>query len=279
MITMAGNQIHFYDIAKLIELNKEKSEFQFKLTYATANTTTISKEAITELESSLAKVSSSHSALLAKLQSAGVAIAFPNEDVINELSVKITAFGPTDIISAVKTKTGPAYELMGKRSVLVKKNYENRENIGKLLILVAKISKTNSDISGKLLTSIKSGQMLATSDMSSLNSTDKNYLGKLFHRIGFSLPEHSELEIPIPLNNRIVWIDKKSSTDLLSNFDKIKSLSTKIQLRNAERQVLIFDDVKEKEFADLQHEYLKLLKEQDGLLKSFNEEESIFTNS
>ncbi|MDO8553483.1 MAG: hypothetical protein Q7S22_01645 [Candidatus Micrarchaeota archaeon] len=275
---MAEDKISFYDIAKLIELNKEKAELQFKLTYALANKDSISKETLLNLETLSTNVSSSLSVLLAKLQSAGVLIALPNENAINELSAQINAFSPTDIISAVKTKSGPLYELMGKRAVFVKKNYESRENIGKLLILIAKISKTNPDLSVKILAAIRSGQELTSLDQDSLNPTDKGYLGKLFHRIGILLPDYKDLEVSIPLNHRIVWIDKQSSTELILNFDKIKSLSTKIQLRNAERQVQIFDDVKEKEFTDLQHEYLKLLKEQDSLLKLFNEEETAFTH-
>lgn len=276
---MTEKKISFYDISKLIELNKEKAELQFKLLYALANTNSVSKETAVELESSIAKVSASHSFILSKLNAAGISFALPNENTINELSVQVNGFNPNDIIAAVKTKSGPTYELMGKRAVLVKKNYESRENIGKMLLLIANIGKKNKELSGKLLEAVKSGgNPLLASDISLLTPKELHHLGNLFHRVGLSFPDHKTVEVPIPMNHRVVWIDQKSSTDLLSNFDKIKSLSTKIQLRNAERQVKVFDDNEEKEFVELQHEYLKLLKEQDSILKSFNEEEIEFTH-
>ena len=46
-----------------------------------------------------------------------------------------------------------------------------------------------------------------------------------------------------------------------------------IQLRNAERQIKVFDSREEDEFSALQRQYLELLKEQDELLREYNEEE------
>ena len=50
---------------------------------------------------------------------------------------------------------------------------------------------------------------------------------------------------------------------------RTQQVSMKVQLRNAERQVLTFDEAQEKDFEALQHEYLNLLKEQDELLRDF----------
>lgn len=266
----------FREIARLIELNKEKAELQFKLDYASSNSA--SKDQIKALQDLLAKVSDSVKSIHSMMQNHNVEFILPNEGQINEYSAELAKSEHAAIVSAIRSKEGSVYDLMSKRAAITKRNYENRENIGKLLILLSKIKSKNKPLAGEIAKSMRLGSF----DMSaiandSLDNKQASYLSRFLVRVGITKSEDIIGEICMNINNRIVWVNKEASDKLLSNSDKMKALSNKIQLKNAERQVKVFNDQEEKDYSELQHEYLKLLKEQDELLKDFNEEENIFS--
>ena len=81
-------------------------------------------------------------------------------------------------------------------------------------------------------------------------------------------------EVRMVVSNDAVWVSEEVRERLEDNLKNLHAISSKVQLRNAERQVRVFSEHEEKEFETLQHEYLQLLKEQDELLKEFYEEEN-----
>jgi uncharacterized membrane protein YgaE (UPF0421/DUF939 family) len=87
--------------------------------------------------------------------------------------------------------------------------------------------------------------------------------------------EPDELEIRMEISNRLVWVSEAAKWQLEENLKRINDLNSHIQLKNAERQIKRFSDAEEEQFADLQRRYLELLKQQDELLREFNEEERL----
>jgi hypothetical protein len=117
-------------------------------------------------------------------------------------------------------------------------------------------------------------------------NTDANVASKiaaLLGRIGLNCrieegslvaSEQSD-EVEVEIANKKVWVSACRLELLNKNKESLYNISSKIQLKNAVRQIKEFSEEEEKEFAAMQNEYLKLLKEQDELLKDFYEEEHI----
>jgi hypothetical protein len=89
-----------------------------------------------------------------------------------------------------------------------------------------------------------------------------------------------ETEVPVLLqDNKRVWIVEPKQEVFMEVEEKLKTVSTKIQLKNAERQVKVFNEKEEKEFGEIQNEYLRLLKSRDEILDEFYNEERMLENA
>jgi len=82
-------------------------------------------------------------------------------------------------------------------------------------------------------------------------------------------------EIPFVISNRKVWVAAEAADKLNQNLDKLGQIHPRLQWKNAQRQIKELSDDEEDEFKNLQRKYLDLLKEQDEILKEFNEEENL----
>src|SRR3989344_8723331 len=60
----------------------------------------------------------------------------PNRKEIDEFTLRINQYARGELDLAIREKKGEAYELMKKRAALVKNNYERREDVARLTILL-----------------------------------------------------------------------------------------------------------------------------------------------
>ncbi|MBS3068198.1 hypothetical protein J4450_05820 [Candidatus Micrarchaeota archaeon] len=260
------------DITKLIELNKERAELEFKSKFD--NSENIKHEA---------KLVSAHiAAITDKLIKAGMRIAFPHEKQISAFTTELKKFMDSEIFDALKSKKGEIYELLSARGVLLKQNFDNRLNIAKINILLSKLPVV---VRTKLLDTLREGKLLQDISIDT-DEKARVLMIRLFLRLGVPvfldegtlsaeppIDKQFDVEVPVALGNKHVWVSERIANNLVELNNKIKLISTRIQLRNAEKQVKIFNETEEKEFADLQSEYLSLLKNQDAMLVDFYNEE------
>ena len=202
-------------------------------------------------------------------------LVISQERTINKIGDEIRSFDKKALNEAMRGKTGEEYKSVILLLTLLKRNYENRNEIAKINLLIGKLDKDNATIVKRML------QEWEFEEMKKLNLNDKK-LEKLLHtlisriRISFGDPVVIE-EVPLNLNERRVWVPKEFADAINQNLDKIRIYSTKIHIFSAEKQSNSLNADKEKEFAQLQEEYLKVLKEQDEILKDFNNEEDLLS--
>lgn len=267
---MAEIVITLSDIIKLIELNKERAELEFKSKFDNSD----------GIKHDLKLVNAHIAAITDKLIKAGMRIALPNEKQITEFTNDLKKFRDSEIFDALKSKKGNIYELLSVRGVLLKQNFDNRVNIAKINILLSKLPVV---VRTKLLDTLREGKLLYDISIDA-DEKVRLLLVRLFLRLGVKAflngntisavtEKQTDIEVPIALGNKSVWVSERIANNLVELNNKLKQISTRIQLRNAEKQVKIFSDVEEKEFADLQSEYLSLLKNQDAMLVDFYNEE------
>ena len=278
---MDTKTIGIAEITQYIELNKKKAELEFK--YAIIHEKNKSENK-TEIEKELAVIHNKIASIQAKLTENQIPIVMPYQEEIEILTERLKNVNHTMILTALQAKKGAVYELLTLRGTILKNNFEKRTDIAKLLLLMNSFS---TNMKTDVYTAIKKGKITGEIGCSE-DESKKKLLMKLFWRIGIvsyvdgnsitaQKTEHNqEEEMQIVLqDNKKVWITQSKQTILYEVEEKLKRISAKIQLKNAERQVKVFDESEEKEFSDIQNEYLRLLKDRDAVLNEFYNEEVV----
>ena len=165
-----------------------------------------------------------------------------------------------------------------QRGAIVKSNTENRFEIAKLNMEIGRLSEEEKT---KTLEVLKLGAIFGPIAFTTADEAIIKRIAKFMRRCGIPcvasgkeiVAGSEDGEVKMAFANRMVWVSDEVRKRLEDNLKRTQQVSMKVQLRNAERQVLSFDDAQEKDFETLQHEYLDLLKEQDELLKDFFGEE------
>ncbi len=255
------------DILGYLELSKKKAELEFGKNVLKQDNDADMARNKAELDDSLQRLR-------------GAAIVSPNQRKLDDLGRVLSGYSFEEIKGALKTRSGPAYDALIQRGAIVKANSGNRLEIAKLNM---ELSKLSQDDRSRLSDVIKLGAIFGPLHLPSADKDAKARIARFMRRCGIPCESSgkeirpgspADSETRMIVFNRTVWVDLETKRKLEENLSKTQQVSVKVQLRNAERQVLSFDEEQEKGFAALQKEYLDLLKEQDELLKEFNSEES-----
>lgn len=259
------------ELARLMELNKRKAELEFQKSVFGAN-----------VESDLARLVSAAEELSEKANGSGVELVLPGQKRLDELAKALDEFSAEEMREGLKIKDGRAFQTLKDRGMIVKRNFENRFEIAKLMVLAAKMK----DEKKSLLDIVAAGALASPLSIASLSDENRKRLARIMRRCGIdcvagenglepAMGKNAEKEARLHVSNRPVWISQESKPRLEENLKRMENLNARIQLKNAERQLKTFSEEEETNFALLQREYLNLLKEQDELLKDYIEEENL----
>lgn len=202
-------------------------------------------------------------------------LVLPNQRRLDDLGKVLSGYGAAEMKEAIRTRSGPAYEALTQRGMIVKANHENRLEIAKLNL---EIYRLNDELRGKAFDVLRFGALFGPLQLPDAGPEATGRIARYLRRCGIpctargtdiSPGADAEPEVRMLVGNKVVWVSQALRARLEENMQRTQQVSMKVQLRNAERQVLSFDDAQEKDFAALQQEYLNLLKEQDELLREF----------
>jgi hypothetical protein len=263
------------DVVTFLELNKSRAELSFKLAVS------VDEDEKANIRKMLESTQEKISKIYNKIEKAAVTIAIPNESAIAALNDTLSTHSPQEILEAMKKKEGELYDTLSKRGEMSKKNFANRENIAKLSIFIAGFPK---EVRDAIVTCVRAGAISSNIPLINVDEPSKKKLLAFLGRIGIKAAveenmlvssEGASYEVEMELTNKKVWVPATVCERLNNNISNITQISQKIQLKNAVRQIKEFSEDEEKEFASMQDQYLKLLKEQDELLADFFEEGKI----
>ncbi|MCX6769712.1 MAG: hypothetical protein NT051_03460 [Candidatus Micrarchaeota archaeon] len=174
----------------------------------------------------------------------------PNRKEIGEYTERINNFSREQLDSAVRSKSGEAYELMKKRAVLVKNNYERKEDIARLTILLNTAPRKEAEAIRAL---VEEGQG-EDADVSFFQKETRQELVNLASRIGrqccviagsLSMDkkkvDSAELKpadevMRLIAGNKRVWIEAGRLAEFEENEKSLTVLLGKLQAKNAEKQ-------------------------------------------
>jgi len=262
-----------------LELSKSRAELAFRLDVHRERS---DAEGMKGCESRLAAVQGQLSELSERISRAGVTVAVPCEREIARLNESLAGHSAGGIAEAMKKRDGELYRILAQRGELLKRNFESREDIAKLSILLSRLQKDVRDAVAEAVRSGRLGQPIPiVKGEEALGRKVALILGRLGMPAqvegGSLVPAEGYGEVAVQVHHRRVWVTPEVHEKLSLNLSKLRDIAPRIQLSNAVRQIKKFDEKEEKEFAAVQNEYLRLLKEQDDLLREFRDEENLST--
>ena len=216
-----------------------------------------------------------------KLSELDMVTVLPHRKEIGEFTLEINKFSRPELDIAVKNKSGTAYDLMRKRAVLVKNNYEKREDIARLTIMLNNMPRKDSESLRRLIEE-GAGE---DADVSFMPKEKQQELLNLTSRLGrqccvfagsFSLDKKKidtselkpfdEVSRTLP-NGRVVWVEAGKAFEFDANEKEIATVLAKMQSKNAEKQTRTFSE-EEIVFLDkLQSDYLAARNRRATLVK------------
>ncbi len=262
-------------------LTRKKNELAFKRDVLLRSGAKAGDLHLRTVEGELALVGDKLSPLEGKLSELDMITVLPHRKEIGEYTSQINQFSRPELDIAVKNKSGTAYDLMRKRAFLVKGNFERREDIARLTIMLNSMPRKDAESIRSLIEEGAGDD----ADVSFLPKEKQQELLNLSSRIGrqccvfagsFSLDkkkaESSELkptdEVSRTIaNGRSVWVDAPKAFEFDANEKELALLLAKMQAKNAEKQARSLNEEELVYLDKLQADYLAARNRRATLVK------------
>src|SRR3989344_5958696 len=117
-------------------LSRKRNELSFKRDFLLRSGAKEGDLHLKAINEELSSVEQKLAPVAEKLSVADMITLVPNRKEIDEFTLRINQYARGELDLAIREKKGEAYELMKKRASLVKNNYERREDVARLTILL-----------------------------------------------------------------------------------------------------------------------------------------------
>ncbi len=270
------------DLVNYSSLSRRLGELTFKRDYLIQNGAEHKDVHIRALNSSIDETKVNLVPLESKIKSAGILTVMLHRTIVNELNDSIHAHTLGEMMDAARSKQGELYDKMKKRGKLTKENYEKREELAKLILILNSIPQEDAEELKEAVETFSVAEDWAV-DVSNMPFSKQRNLLQILNRIGFSSSiKNNRLikgihkgekvitwnpETKRTIKNKEIWI----SNLLLNQFDdnefKLDEVTREIQAMTAKRQVKSFEPEEENRFNELQKEYLTCLARREKLIQ------------
>lgn len=274
------------DLVEHAVLSRKKHETLFRRDYLVRNGAAPADQHVTALESIVREIDAKLSPIEDKLKHIDLLTIVPGRAEITRLTDEVNHYARADLDSAMKNRSGPVFELLKQRALLTKGNYERRDDIARLTVLVNTLPRS----SGEGVRAIVESESQDEVDVSSLSAERQqelvNLLGRL-SRIAFVFDNRLCLDkkkvdgltfVSWPgevrrslVGGQEVWIPKEKAADWDSNEAVFKELGNRIIVKTHEKQVKAFSEDEQAEFDRLQHGYIAAKEKRMQIMPSLAE--------
>jgi len=264
-------------------LSRKKNELAFKRDFLLRTGAKEGDLHLKAINEELSSVEVKLAPISEKLTVADLLAVVPNRKEITEYTDRINKYSRAELDIAVKGKTGEAYELMKKRAVFVKNNYERREDVARLTILINTLPRKE----GEMLRGVLEEGAGPEVDVSFMPKEKQQELVNLATRMGrascvfagsFSLDkkkaERAELraadEVQRNVGGRVIWVEAAKLPEFEANEKVIAELLAKIQGKTAEKQARSLSEEESVYFDKIQGDYLAALSKRGELVRGID---------
>lgn len=223
-----------------------------------------------------------------KLSIADMITFVPSRKEIGEYTEKINKYARGELELAIRNRSGIAYDLMKKRAEFVRGNFERRDDIARMTILLNSFPKKDGEALRML---IEEGEG-ADVDVSFIPKEKQQELVDMSARLGrecciysgsFSVDKKKVSMADLKSANEVeriitggkkVWVDDAKLIEFDENEKKIARLLSLIQSKGAEKTARSFSDEESVNFDKSQTDYLEALSKRAQLAKGVELNES-----
>jgi hypothetical protein len=251
------------EIGAYIELKKKVAEEEYKLAYI-RNTAGDHSALIEDIEESLREERAKMKIIEGKMEARNLKLVVPNQEKIEEYSELISRLPREEVHEAIKNKCGDSYIYLSERGKLIKRNMENKNEIGKLNVLIANASPEVRACVREALVKGEPGETRANFD-----GEQGAKIIRLLNRVGVRCrasegsllkTDDEKGENRVLVNNEYFWVPSEKLATFTENEKVLANVSVRLQVKNAEMQAITFNEAQQKEFQELQGQYMELLK-------------------
>jgi len=248
------------EVLDYIILNRRKNELEFKKNFLVVKGANSNDPQIIALDTAIANLDNNLKPLKEKMALAGLKTLTLNRKELETLNKEINSYSVEEVVSAASSKTGELYEKMKKRGTIAKQNYEFKEELAALSVILTMAPVENAKEIRELVENEKNEVAVV------LPEDIKNKITPLMERLGYTIKldgENIKIEryetrfIPRWVNDEKVWVEPEKTKEFDDNEKKIKEIMNKIQYYTAKSQINEMTDDEKQMFKSLQEEYIK----------------------
>lgn len=272
------------DLSEHAMLLRKKTETAFRINFLLRKGSSEQDSHVQSLKKQLTEVEDMLGPISKKIEKVDILTVVPNRRDIDELTSKIENYSKEQLDEAMKSKSGDVYELLKKRAVYTKSNYENKETVARLTILLNKLARSQSQILKNVIEAGAEDDV----DLSSINEAQRQDLVTMLGRIGkvayvtdgrltldkkkvdgieyLSWP--GEIKKTVCAKGeaaKVLWIPKERDERWEENEKELAEVARKIQIMITKRQAIELDEDQQNEFENLQKRYIELRRMRNNL--------------
>ena|SRR3989344_3944862 len=276
------------DLVDHAVLSRKRNELSFKRDFLLRSGAKEGELHLKAISDEMALVEQKLSPIAEKLSVADMITIVPNRKEIEEYTSKINHYARGELDLAIREKKGEPYELMKKRAALVKNNFELREDVARLTVLLNSYPRKDAEAIRGM---VEEGSG-ADADVSFIPHEKQQELVNLTSRLGrqcciyagsFSLDKKkadmAELKAGQEVSRTItggrkVWLDASKADEFDANEKRIAALLASMQAKGAEKTARNLTDEETVNFDKSQGDYLEALSKRNQLAKGLELSES-----
>jgi len=171
------------DLVDYTVYGRKRNELQFKMDFLLRHGAKEEDVHIRALKNAIDDVTERLIPISEKVDRADLITVIPNRKEIEARAKKVNGYNRKELDEAITKKSGATYGLLRERAALTKKNFENREEIAMLTILLNGIPRNDAI---RIRDIVENGEE-ADVDVSVLQRKKQQELVTLANRLGFPL--------------------------------------------------------------------------------------------
>lgn len=284
MLNLVEMTITQKDLIDYSILSRRANELIFKRDYLLQNGASQEDAHIHALNSSIDETKVNLIPLEKKIKTAGILTVVLHRTTIDELSDSINEHTIVEMMEAAKSRTGELYEKMKKRGKLARENYEKKEELAALILILNSMPQTDAEEIKEAVENFSVSEDWAV-DVSYMPIDKQRQLIQILNRLGFvssiknnklihkTIHKTSEKgvvtwlpETQRKIHNKKVWISNLLIDKFDENEEKLVDVTRGIQAMTTKRQVQPFSTEQENRFEELQKQYLACITKREQMI-------------
>ncbi len=266
------------DLVDYTVLYRKRHETLFRHDYLARHAVGTNDPALGALQNQLKEVETKLKPLEERIRQVDLVMVVPHRANLISVNAEINQHSREEMDAALKNRSGPVFELLRKRADITKLNYERREEIARLTILLNMLPRTQAEALRTLIESNAAQEVTVSTFTPEQQQETVTLLGRLgimaFISEGLLSLDKKKAddlnvlrwveEIPKTLtggaasNGAALWVPKDRMAEWEENEKHLSDIGRKIQTKLAKSQADGLGEEEQKEFESFQHLYLEL---------------------